>query len=170
MFESSLEGVRALYAYRGAARSLVGALKEAGDARTARFLAGEISRRGLLSSSTALLVPLPPSREGRRRRGFDHSHLLVRALAGTTGVPRRRLIGRRGGGEQKRLDREGRMENMKGQLYLRGSPGFTAPGSLPREITLVDDVVTTGATLEAAGELLRAAGVARVNAVVVALD
>lgn len=172
--ESALTTVRGLFSYRDAAKGVVGSLKEAGEPRTATFLAREILRRGLLSPETSLLVPVPASRMGRRHRGFDQSHLLATRLSRESGVPLKALLGRRGGGEQKRLDRKGRMENMKDQLYIgrRGalSEGSVLDENLPREITLVDDVVTTGATLETAAQLLLEAGSDRVRAVVIALD
>ncbi|MFP4408186.1 MAG: ComF family protein [Spirochaetaceae bacterium] len=167
--QSSLDGVRALYAYREGAVSLIHALKEGGELPVARFLAGEIVAAALLSSATSLLVPIPPSRRGKRRRGFDHSLILARALSRRTGVPRRRLLSRRGGGAQKELSREKRLSNVATQLRLR-SRLLRGGLRLPEEVTLIDDVVTTGATLEAAATLLKTAGVARVRAVVIARD
>lgn len=172
--ESALTTVQGLYSYRDAAKGVVSSLKEAGEPRTARFLAEEFRRRGFLDPETALLVPIPASQRGRRRRGFDQSLLLARMLSMESGVPFARLLKRRGGGEQKRLDRAGRMANMEEQLYMptgRRAPGRSWPDEIPpMAVTLVDDVVTTGATLETAAQLLLEAGVRRVRAVVIALD
>ncbi len=167
--QSSLETLRALYAYREGAVSLIHALKEAGEPRVARYLADEILRRRILSSETSLIVPIPPSRRGKKRRGFDQSRLLTRALSQRTGLPRNALLSRRRGGAQKELDREGRLSNVASQLRL--VPGaFRVDAPPPAEVTLLDDVVTTGATLEAAAALLKRSGVERVRAVVIARD
>lgn len=168
--ESDLHTIRALYEYREGAISLVHGLKEAGEPRVAQFLTGEIVRREMLSSRTSLIIPIPPSRRGRRRRGFDQSLLLARALSRRTGLPVASLLSRGHGNAQKELDRQGRLSNVSAQLRLK-RPGFkSAALDVPGEVTLLDDVVTTGATLEAAARLLKEAGVETIRAVVVARD
>lgn len=185
--DAALLGTRALYQYRRGAMALLHGLKERGDQRVAALLAGEIRRRRLIPPGTDLIVPIPSSRRGRRRRGFDQARLLARELSRLTGIPTAPLLHRRGGGEQKRLDREGRLANVSGRLTLRpgarrrlsaarrpedpedGTP--QSPTNAPRRILLLDDVTTTGATLEAAARVLRDSGAAvTVYAVVVAVD
>ncbi|HEX5738243.1 MAG TPA: phosphoribosyltransferase family protein, partial [Hydrogenophaga sp.] len=66
---------------------------------------------------------------------------------------------------QHSLSREERMRNLRG-VFLVNPP--EAPGLRRKHVLLVDDVTTTGATLQAAGRALLAAGVARVSALVFA--
>mgnify|MGYP006273335905 FL=1 len=177
--DSALSGIRGLFSYREEAIPLIHGLKERGDHRVAEFLAAEVLRRRLLPAATSLIVPIPSSRRGRRRRGFDQALLFAGALSRLSGVPACSIIVRRGGTEQKSLDREGRLANMTGQLGFRPgvdgklrrrnlrSPGDAAPAS---PILLVDDVSTTGATLEAAARLFTSRGVETITGLVIAID
>lgn len=177
--ESPLMSLRALYAYREGALSLVHGLKEAGDRQVALYLAEETLKRGLLSRETTMIVPVPPSRRGRRRRGFDQSILFARALSHLACVPVATLLSRRPGGAQKELDREGRFSSVSAQLRLKkpllqkvslNGPALSASRNRGGEVTLLDDVVTTGATLETAAALLTTLGVEVVRAIVIARD
>jgi predicted amidophosphoribosyltransferase len=148
----------AAVAYEGPARALVTALKFHGAARVADQLAALIvanAPAGLLAG-TLVAVPLHPAR--RRKRGFNQAALLADALAARTGLPRADVL-RRGGPDLRQVGRDR-------SARLRGPPGsIEASGCVPAEALLVDDVVTTGATLAAAAAALRAAGSERVAAV-----
>lgn len=174
-----LTSLRGLYAYRGAAVCLVHALKERGDLRCASFLTEEILAAGLVTprapgtrEEPRLLVPIPGSPRGRRRRGFDQAAILARRLSGATGIPASRALRRRAGSAQKVLNREERLANVASQLRVSRSAlsGGVGKGVAGRAVVLVDDVATTGATLESAAALLLGAGALQVEAVVVARD
>lgn len=98
------------------------------------------------------LVPIPASRRGRRRRGFDQSLSLAMALAaGSSGRYRvYPILARRHGIDQKHLDRSKRFDNIATQLVLRR--GASLPGDAP--IVIIDDVVTTGASMLATRRLV----------------
>ena len=93
------------------------------------------------------------------RRGMDPAREITAALAAHTGLPaadplRRRDIRRqRGGGRERRMKRP---------------PRIIATGAAPEVAVLVDDVVTTGATLDSSARALRLAGALRVRAVALA--
>lgn len=105
------------------------------------------------------LVPVPLHHRRLRQRGYDQALELARPLARRLQLPllpdalrRVRITA-----PQSELDASGRRRNLRG--------AFTAAGTaLPAHVALIDDVMTTGATLHAAARALRAAGVGRVDA------
>ncbi len=108
-------------------------------------------------------VPLHPLRE--REREFNQSALLAARLGRDLKVPVKDLLHRtRDTAPQAGLDRVGRMKNLEGAFEVSK---MTCEGHC---VLLVDDVTTTGATLDACAAVLREAGVAEVFAMVVARD
>jgi predicted amidophosphoribosyltransferase len=101
-------------------------------------------------------VPAPAVR--RRRRGFDHAARLADAIAVRTGLEVARCLRRAGAAPRQAL--AGRAERLE-----RGRVRVAAAGSVPRSAVLVDDVQTTGATLEACARELRRGGAASVTGV-----
>ena len=106
------------------------------------------------------VVPVPLHRSGLRRRGYDQALELARPLCRALDLPLRDdLLQRvRTTRAQSELGAAARRRNVRGAFAVR--PGRV----VPRHVVLVDDVMTTGATLEAAAHALRRAGVARVEA------
>jgi len=151
----------AAFAYRGTVRDLVIAFKSGGRHRLARlfapFLAALLAERW-----PGMPVVAVPSRPGRGRP--DAVELLCRELARRHGVRVLRLLRRGPGPAQKSLSYAGRLRNLRGRIRARR--GARAAGAL----VLLDDVLTTGATLDACARALLAAGASRVDAVTLAID
>ncbi|MFZ4812580.1 MAG: ComF family protein [Ilumatobacteraceae bacterium] len=148
-------GVKAALPYDGAARSAVLALKYRNRRRVARYLGAlMVQRLGLREARRFDLVTWAPT-SGRRagQRGFDQAELLARHIARELGVPCRRLLYRTHGTAQTGLTRSERLDG----------PDFRARRQRRSlRVLVVDDVVTTGATLLASAEALAAAGVTEV--------
>lgn len=105
------------------------------------------------------LVPAPVDPGRLRERGFSQTAELADWFSRATGVPvlAGRLERRSGFRAQASLSRGERRRNLREAFFIRGDT------PLPRHLALVEDVVTTGATAEAMGHCLRAAGVERLE-------
>lgn len=133
---------------------------EAGVALECVF-AGGLASAGLCYD---VIVPVPLHRTKLRRRGFNQSMRLARALAATTGDAGRvtpRLLRRRARSAQARLGRGSRLANVRDAFFVRGTLGG-------QRVLLVDDVLTTGATARACCNALLAAGADTVDVAVLA--
>ena len=111
-----------------------------------------------------LVLPVPLSRERLRQRGYNQALLLARAL-GDAHVHPHLLLRTRDAEAQSHLTRAERLRNLRGAFVL---DPLAAPQVAGRHVLLVDDVMTTGATLHAAATPLREAGAAYVAALVLA--
>jgi ComF family protein len=147
-------------AYRGGARALAKALKFQGAVALADVMAAQVvATLPPESIEGASLVPVPLHRARRRRRGFNQAERLARAIGGRTGRPVDDCLARGGArGTQMGRDRQERLAALAGTISVR--PRRRAP----RRAVLVDDVLTTGATLLACAAALRAAGAQDVTA------
>ncbi len=147
--------VWAAVAYEGPARALVSGLKYRGAVSLADPLAARIAACapvGLLGPRVAL-VPVPLTRARRRRRGFNQAELLARALARRTGAQVVPCL-ERAGGAGRQVGR-GRAERLSAVSGVTADTGRVPPGP----VLIVDDVVTTGATVRACAAALGVAGV-----------
>jgi ComF family protein len=106
------------------------------------------------------LVPVPLHRARLRQRGYDQALELAKPLARALALPLRDdlLLRRRATAPQSELHASARRHNVHDAFAA--NPGMP----MPAHVAVVDDVMTTGATLHAAAEALHRAGVARVDA------
>lgn len=112
----------------------------------------------------APLVPVPPHPKHLLDRGWDPVDYLSRRLSSMIGLPVLSMLRRRSTTAQKSQSQQGRWSNALASYELRKTLGV-----MPERVWLVDDVVTTGATVEACSELLRRAGISRVDVLCVSL-
>ncbi|MBN2841314.1 MAG: ComF family protein [Coriobacteriia bacterium] len=143
-------------------------LKDGGERRYASLFAELLAAAspGWLEP-TDVLVPAPASPAALRRRGFDHAADIARALGRITGNEVRLLLRASAGADQRELGREARFANRAAAFRMAAPKGLAAVRELPARVVLVDDVLTTGATLDAAARVLRQTGVSEVRALAV---
>ena len=109
-------------------------------------------------------VPVPLHSARQREREFNQADVLAKLLAQRTGTPLLRALQRtRYTTTQTRLDRHERMENLRNAFRVRHTAAVQN-----RHLVLVDDVFTTGSTVDECARVLRAAGAASVRVVTVA--
>jgi ComF family protein len=157
-----VDRTRAIGAYDGALRAVVHALKYEGRRSLARPLGMLMRRRGsdiLDGAFCAIPVPLHPSR--RRRRGFNQAADLARYVEIPV-VPALRRI--RATPMQTGLPAARRHRNIRDAFAATGAARSLA-GAI---VVLIDDVCTTGATLDACARVLKEAGVREVRALTAA--
>lgn len=143
-------------AHEGPARELVSALKFRGATAAAHVMAAHLTAHDWPDGAALVPVPTHPSR--RRARGFDHAAVLARAVARRTGLPVRGCLRRAGPAERQ-------LGASRAQRLSSGRLAISVRGNVPIRCVLLDDVHTTGATLDACASALRAAGAAEVTAV-----
>jgi ComF family protein len=144
----------AAFAFEGAIRRALAALKYTGVSRLAPILADAAAprlRQLTGAFGPAVLVPVPVHRDRLRERGYNQAGLLAESLGRVTRLPVVNALERsRPTTKQHRLNRVARLHNLRG--------AFVAVEQAPATVVLVDDILTTSATLEACASVLRDAG------------
>jgi predicted amidophosphoribosyltransferase len=149
---AALQGlsVWAPVAYDGPARAVVHRLKFGGATALAAHMAAAIVANAPAGALEHPLVPVPSPCVRRRQRGFCHAAMLALAVASRTGLAVAPLLERAGDGRRQ----VGRARSQR----VRTPPRFTTVRPAAGPVVLIDDVVTTGATLGACAHALRDAG------------
>lgn len=164
----SLSRVRALGLYVPPFDKLVQAFKYSGKTNVGellgRALAALVRQDEALAAADAVCpIPLHPAR--LRERGFNQSLLLAAAISISTHIPLTESLARtrNTATQTRKMDSEARLKNLAGAFRLRSDAGVGG-----KRILLVDDVMTTGATLDQAAQALLSGGAASVVGAVVA--
>jgi len=152
-----------LWEYSGSVKELLISYKVGGHRLLAEFFALRALARLREEHSGTPLVPVPFRKSKLRKAGWDQVEDLAAVLE-RKGAPVLRCLEREEGLSQKTLDYAVRMSNLTGKIRLR--KGIR----LPERIVLLDDVLTTGATLSECARVLKEGGVLRVDAMVIAAD
>lgn len=172
------DGISPLFDYRDErVRALVWEIKFRGNRRLAETAAGmlaeeildEVSRLRMFETPLPpLIVPIPASKERRRERGFNQTEVLARSvwrsgLSSSTVYAPNVIAKLRHTPPQTELGREARLSNLSG-CFAVTNPFFVSG----RHVILIDDVVTTGATIAEARRALLEAGAKEVVAFTIA--
>lgn len=135
-------------------RRLVTVFKDSGEQRLAAPLArimADCTPPAWVAAGAAVTF-VPATRRARLERGFDHMELVTAAYSDAAGLPALHLLEVGASHDQRQLGRRQRAANMAQRFALR------AGAEVPETVIVLDDVATTGATLFAAAQTLRAAG------------
>lgn len=154
----AFEGARAPLRYEGVGKEIVHSLKYGGYTRVVERLAvplmAGVIERGVRFDA---VVPVPLHRSRLARRGFNQAAVLGREVAGGLGVEFLEILRAvRGTRDQVELSAPERRANVRG--------AFRAEGPIRGRALLVDDVLTTGATLSECAGVLKDAGAEEVHA------
>lgn len=156
--------IRSAWVFNAPSRAFVHGLKYGGNDYLARSMGRQLAQNFSAYkelADTELIVPVPLFAHKERQRGYNQSELLARAFCKRTGLPldTGALVRTRDTLSQTKLGRTARLANMQG--------AFSCPAPMRvkgKIILLMDDVATTGATLEGCATALRQAGAKRVMA------
>lgn len=158
---SKLYGVQTVTVYEGFGKELIARLKFSGTRAAAKTIAALMSTLAL--PADAIIVPIPTATSRVRLRGYDQAMLIGKICAHMAERPFAPILRRIGQHRQVGASRAERVAHMDGSFVVWHPERIRG-----RTVVLIDDVLTTGATLESAAAVVKAAGAKRVQAVVFA--
>lgn len=154
-----LEVVQSATIYRGVAKDLIWKLKSSGAQAAAKIMAGCMLDL-IPASKNIVIVPIPTASSRVRQRGYDQAKLLAKELSKQSRLPYINCLSRRGQAHQVGAGREQRTRQLQNAFRVK-SPLLIKNA----HIILVDDVVTTGATLEIVARILKLSGATTIEAI-----
>lgn len=162
--------IRSAVVFGPEVRAAIHAFKYADQPYLAEYLAGWMNMRWSKYpdlQEAQLIIPVPLHIKKQKQRGYNQSELLARSLARMRKLPLdvTNLIRTRNTPSQTEFGREGRMQNMGGAFSCRCPEAVKG-----KVVLLIDDVATTGATLEACAQALKDAGAKKVLAYTLARE
>ena len=139
-----------------------------------RFAVSDIILRNINYFNTKkekrhILIPIPISKKKRRKRGFNQSEILAEALSQKTEIPVQKNILLKKFHTLSQVETKSRLErikNMKNSFYVSREDGLSVYHN--HIVILIDDIITTGATINEAARVLKKAGFKNVMAVTAA--
>lgn len=160
---SALFAVRAAVPYEAVAKLLVWKLKFEGAQAAARVMALIMASKLPAGDESILVVPISTASSRVRQRGYDQMRLISRELAGIADIVVIPALVRLGQQQQRNASRRQRLVQLDAAFRVSRLTDVER-----KHVLLIDDVITTGATLEAAARVLKRAGAKRVSALVFA--
>ena len=159
---SNLSAVRAATKYKAITKDLVWHLKFHGTQAAAREIAEQLVKF-VHKLPGFVIVPIPTATSRIRQRGYDQANLIARELARKTGLAYAPVLRRSGQFHQRGSNRDQRTSQLQGAYRV------AKPSAIRNQhVILIDDVLTTGSTLEAAAKVLKVAGASRISGLVFA--
>ena len=148
---------RALYVYGGTARESISRFKFHGRREYADFYGQDIIKHlgsFIRRYNPDMIIPVPISKEKMKKRGYNQAGLIAESISRCTGIPvnRKAVIRTRNTPPMKELTRTERMKNLKGAFKIN------AHDVKCRNVLIVDDIYTTGSTIDAIAGGLKKAG------------
>lgn len=147
-----LDGCASVFEHQGSARRLITTYKDRGEQRLAPLIAHLIADAIDPAWHPDIMTTIPTRRKARRQRGFDHLEQVGVELARLIDKDYEVLLLPHERSDQRVLGAQERLHNMKNSFTVK------ADASIPPRVLIVDDVLTTGATLFNAANALRLAG------------
>lgn len=152
-----IDDFASVYAYEGIARTLVIAFKDGNKSYMGEFIAERLYR---LIQKRKILVDgicfVPSSKVKVRKREYDHMEIVAKNLSLYSGLEIIKVLGRHNIGVDQTQSKD-RYKNIEGQYYYIEKQDIRN-----KDLILIDDVVTTGATISKCGELLKKHGARRI--------
>jgi ComF family protein len=150
-------------AYEGVYEELLFALKFDCKRQAAESIADIMCKSELEIEDGTIICPVPTAPSRIRQRGFDHTKLIAKRTSEKTGLKNISLIKRHTNTRQFGASRVNRLKQMENEFYFDKDCIVEN-----KDILLVDDVLTTGATLSGCARVLKKAGAKSVKAIVFA--
>jgi len=161
----SYERLWVLYPYMGKYRKLLTAYKFNKNLALADFFAEKVAQiitnEPLLKEAVIVPIPIRPGKI--KHSGWDQvDYLIKRVIKAAAGRSVNRCLKRKKSKVQKELNRRERLDNLKNKIYMKGSA--------PKTALLIDDVITTGSTMEICAQTLKANGAQKVYGICLCYD
>lgn len=163
----------ALLQYNEAAKHSMATVKYKNRREYLDFYAAAIDsrfRKNVLRLQADALVPVPIHPSRRRKRGYNQAEELAARLSALWGIPMdaRLLVRRKKTAPQRELNPDERLKNLQ-EAFAVNTERLDGGIGIPESVVLIDDIYTTGSTMEACTRALKAAGVKRVYFVVICI-
>ncbi len=153
-----------LFLYSGIAKTMISAYKFGNRKKLAVFFARLIDVYFRENCDEHIIVPVPYRPSARRKRGWDQIDVICRILGKEYGLNVLKCLARMNGRAQKTMSYSERLSNLKNRISLIENK------TVPRSVLLIDDVFTTGATMNSCAEILRKNGACDIRCLSLALD
>ncbi len=160
----SFTSAESLFFYSDTAREIISAYKFDNRKAISYLLAKLLHDQIREYYADMVIVPVPFRPSSKRKRGWDQVRIIAENLNQIYGLTVLDCLKRSDGPPQKSMDYHRRLSNLEGKIQLR--PSFAAP----ENVLLLDDVFTTGATMDCCASVLISAGTAEVRCLAIALD
>lgn len=156
---------RSLFKYSGDIKEVIYQYKFNNRKRLSFYFAYMLSEVLFENYPDSIIIPVPGRRIVRKNKGWEHIDLIGNILKQKYKLPVKKLLVRKGRKAQKTLSREKRSENLRKNISIRKN--FK---TMPDSIVLLDDVFTTGTTINECAGILKSAGIREIYSLTIAID